>query len=250
MPSVSAIFNTDLKKDAQGPDVERLQKLLAMDKNIYPEGLVTGFYGNKTVAAIIRFQIKYGVIANVSSAGAGQCGPKTRAKIKEIFSAPVVTLIVNFTPSALGFIIGEPNFVDNPRTIKLRSAINDEFGLGKAGDYLNCTEYAMYRVNEKTGVKISWPADRPRHGGRWADIFQKNGMYKILSEPKVNCSMSLTAGLTNNALGHVALVEIVMPDGSIKISETNWPNQGKYNERLLSKSDWQNKYKAKFVNFS
>src|SRR3989344_1645917 len=87
MPEViDVVFKIDLAKGDKGADVTRLQKLLATDKSIYPEGLVTGTYGDRTVAAVTRFQLKYGVVASASSVGAGKCGPKTRAKLSEVFA--------------------------------------------------------------------------------------------------------------------------------------------------------------------
>lgn len=50
--------------------------------------------------------------------------------------------------------------------------------------------------------------------------------------------------------GHVAFVEQAFADGSVKVSEANWPHDGIYNERTISKADWQNKYKAQFVDLS
>lgn len=137
---------------------------------------------------------------------------------------------------------------------KLREIIGDEFKLGASGDCLNCTEYVQFKIKQKLGTDIKWPPDRPRNGGKWAEIFQKHGLYKILDTPKIWCAVSFTDGISSNpninAIGHVAFVEKVNDDGSIEISEANWPNQGKYNERRLEKWQWQNKYKCRFIDFS
>jgi len=55
-----------------------LQTMLAKNKEIYPEGKITGYYGDLTVQAVKRFQIKYGVEQT------GIAGPITRSKIMEI----------------------------------------------------------------------------------------------------------------------------------------------------------------------
>ncbi|MEK9201335.1 MAG: peptidoglycan-binding protein, partial [Patescibacteria group bacterium] len=44
-----------------GDDVKQLQEVLKQDPEIYPEGLVTGFFGQKTAAAVKRFQEKHGI---------------------------------------------------------------------------------------------------------------------------------------------------------------------------------------------
>jgi peptidoglycan hydrolase-like protein with peptidoglycan-binding domain len=43
--------------------VSELQSLLASDPSIYPEGMVTGYYGNLTRSAVSRFSVKYPKIA-------------------------------------------------------------------------------------------------------------------------------------------------------------------------------------------
>ena len=103
--SISAVFDTDLVKGDKGPDVTRLQTLLARDQSVYPEGLVTGNYGDKTVAAVTRFQLKYKVIPTAASGGAGKCGPKTRAKLKDIFSTPALMEGFNITVAQLRAIV-------------------------------------------------------------------------------------------------------------------------------------------------
>lgn len=66
-------------------EVRYLQIFLkSQGPEIYPEGLVTGYFKSLTEKALKRFQIKYGIIASEKADGAGFCGPKTRAKINEI----------------------------------------------------------------------------------------------------------------------------------------------------------------------
>lgn len=146
------------------------------------------------------------------------------------------------------FKAGVINLVNDANTIKLRKIIKDAFGLGANGCCLQCTEYVHYRV-QRMGITIKWPNERPRHGGRWATIFEKSGQYKVLSKPKAGCAMSFTSGIKNSNVGHVAFVEEVYNNESIKISEANWPPPGKYYERILSKSQWQDKYKGRFIDF-
>ncbi|MBI2609940.1 fibronectin type III domain-containing protein [Candidatus Giovannonibacteria bacterium] len=64
---------------ARGNEVKVLQQLLAKDNAIYPEGRVTGYYGALTFQAVKRFQAKYGILQT------GIAGPKTRAKLNEIY---------------------------------------------------------------------------------------------------------------------------------------------------------------------
>lgn len=66
-----------LRLGSSGEEVRALQELLAKDAMLYPDGLVTGFFGPKTAEAVKRLQAKYGLEA------VGEVGPLTREKIKE-----------------------------------------------------------------------------------------------------------------------------------------------------------------------
>src|SRR3989344_3135465 len=75
-----------------GGEVTKLQKILAEDPTVYPEGLVTGYYGSLTEKAVQRWQAKQGVISSGSPAttGYGIVGPQTRAKIIIICPPPIL----------------------------------------------------------------------------------------------------------------------------------------------------------------
>jgi hypothetical protein len=59
-------------------EVKTLQEILATDPDIYPEGLVTGYFGPLTQQAVKRFQKMAGIEQ------AGRVGPKTLVKINEL----------------------------------------------------------------------------------------------------------------------------------------------------------------------
>ena len=67
-----------LRKGMSGDDVALLQEMLATDPEIYPDALVTGYFGNLTERAVKRFQ----KAANIEQVGL--VGPKTLAKINEL----------------------------------------------------------------------------------------------------------------------------------------------------------------------
>ncbi len=70
-----------LKQGMSGEDVKLLQQVLATDKDIYPEGLITGYFGSLTANAVKRFQ------KNACLDQVGQVGPKTLSRINEILTA-------------------------------------------------------------------------------------------------------------------------------------------------------------------
>lgn len=147
------------------------------------------------------------------------------------------------------FIKGQPNKSDSPNSIEVRKVLNDEFGGGRQAWDLQCTEYTQFRINQVLNIKIDWPKDRTlsRHGRNWAKILENR--YNISPTPKVDCAMSFTHPAFNNPFGHVAFVEEVLTDGSVRISEANWPGDGIYNERIVKKDDLETKYQARFIDF-
>ena len=58
-----------------GSDVSSLQTFLARDNTIYPQGLVTGYFGSLTKSAVSNFQARNGI------ATVGRVGPVTLAAI-------------------------------------------------------------------------------------------------------------------------------------------------------------------------
>lgn len=74
----AATINSSLDIGSTGSDVTSLQTFLAMDASIYPQGLVTGYYGPLTAAAVKRFQARYSIPV------VGRVGPMTRAKINDL----------------------------------------------------------------------------------------------------------------------------------------------------------------------
>jgi len=81
-------FNNNLYYGLNNRDVECLQKFLRnQGEEIYPEGLITGYFGNLTKAAVIRFQEKYSneVLSPLGLwQGTGFVGARTLIKIGEL----------------------------------------------------------------------------------------------------------------------------------------------------------------------
>lgn len=74
------VFSRPLSRGATGFDVSTLQQFLAKDASVYPEGLVTAYFGPATERAVQRWQENKGVVS-VGGAGSGTVGPKTQAAI-------------------------------------------------------------------------------------------------------------------------------------------------------------------------
>lgn len=64
-------------------DVSQLQAFLGKDKSVYPEGMVTGYYGSLTLEAVKRWQEAHGIVSSgdPASTGFGYIGPRTRGEM-------------------------------------------------------------------------------------------------------------------------------------------------------------------------
>lgn len=66
-----------------GGEVTLLQRILAEDKSVYPEGIISGYYGKLTETAVQRWQKKNKIISSGTpqTTGYGWVGPKTRESL-------------------------------------------------------------------------------------------------------------------------------------------------------------------------
>jgi peptide/nickel transport system substrate-binding protein len=84
-------FKSDLRLESQGTEVRELQKCLARDSEVYPEGEITGYFGPKTKAAVIKFQEKYSkdILEPWGfKNGTGLVAKTTRQKLNEVCFRP------------------------------------------------------------------------------------------------------------------------------------------------------------------
>ena len=83
VPPRASSFTVALDIGMYGPEITLLQEMLRDIPGVYPEGYVTGVYGEFTARAVGRFQEKYG-LANAGDIAHGFVGPATRAKLNSL----------------------------------------------------------------------------------------------------------------------------------------------------------------------
>ncbi len=71
-------FTKALRLGATGDEVKQLQEFLKQFPDIYPQGLISGYFGPLTEAAVRKFQEKQGIES------VGVVGPKTLSKLNEL----------------------------------------------------------------------------------------------------------------------------------------------------------------------
>ena len=120
-----------LKLGSSGDDVSRLQRFLAANPAIYPEGQITGYYGALTEAAVKRWQVKYNIVSSgtADTTGYGVTGPRTAAAISlqcSTSSGGTGGSGANNTTSGPvgGFIQVSPVSGNAPLTVSVKATIN------------------------------------------------------------------------------------------------------------------------------
>lgn len=80
-------FEKDLKVGDRGEEVRELQKCLSKFEDVYPNGEISGYFGNETKKAVIKFQEKFKeeiLIPSGIKEPTGNVGASTRKKLNEV----------------------------------------------------------------------------------------------------------------------------------------------------------------------
>ena len=87
----SVLFTQSMDIGSQGSQVTALQTFLSTRTAHYPEGLITGYYGPLTAAAIMRFQCAQEIVCSGTPAttGYGRVGPITLNQLNLVASGSI-----------------------------------------------------------------------------------------------------------------------------------------------------------------
>lgn len=133
------------------------------------------------------------------------------------------------------FVSGAHNGPRDINTLRLRAVIADEFSASLSQLPLQPHEYAYYKLIRR-GVTLAWPDIRPRTAGSWARILREHDGIACDQEPSAG---SIVEYVSEDGAGHLGYVERLYPDLSIMVSEVHTPEQGIYEERTLTKTEWE-----------
>lgn len=188
--AVSPVFNRTLSIGTSHADVKRLQQLLNSnpDTQLASDGLgspgnETDFFGSLTRAAVQKFQAKYGIASSgdEASTGYGLVGPKTRAKLTEVFSGVSVPAESVAEPSPVAVEVS-PVFnqslekgMSHADIKRLQELLNSDpdtqlasSGVGAPGNETNyfgsLTEAAVQKFQAKHGIASSGTPETTGYG--------------------------------------------------------------------------------------
>jgi peptidoglycan hydrolase-like protein with peptidoglycan-binding domain len=164
-----------------GPDVSALQTFLAADATLYPQGLVTGYYGFLTKAAVSNFQARNNIPT------VGRVGPMTLPVLNAQMAggvstgeAPIISSVgvsASSTTAAVswntnGLARGIVYYSTSPLTLNEHANSVDVSGTAAMTDtnlktyqsvalmglQANTTYYYLvYATNSAGNVSITWP---------------------------------------------------------------------------------------------
>ena len=185
----SVTFTQQMSIGSRGAHVSALQSFLATRTSHYPEGLVTGYFGNLTTAAVMRFQCAEEIVCSGSAAttGYGRVGPKTLLQLNLVAgggvssgdqSAPVIAAVavdasasttalvrfstnesamakVHFAPSPLALFEGSalPGTAVGDASFRMAHVVQ------LTGLAPNTTYYYVASATDASGnMNLTWPA--------------------------------------------------------------------------------------------
>jgi peptidoglycan hydrolase-like protein with peptidoglycan-binding domain len=107
----AATLNRNLDLGMSGSDVSSLQTYFRADVNMYPSGLVTGYFGQLTQSAVQKFQVSRGIVTSGTppTTGYGRVGPTTRSALNMAMDGSVVVNTGDSTPSINSISINTTN---------------------------------------------------------------------------------------------------------------------------------------------
>ncbi len=184
-PASAAMLYRQLDIEMTGSDVSDLQTFLAQDSSVYPERLVTGYFGTLTKSAVARFQTKNDIPS------VGRVGPITLSVINSQMSGGVVSgadvygpiisnvsLNANASSATIAWSTNEGsrgmvyyndvplvmyeashNVTASGLTISGDSSFRSSQNLNLTGLKANTTYYYMIHTIDSSGnVSVTWPS--------------------------------------------------------------------------------------------
>ena len=151
--------------------------MLSEDPTIYPAKLITGYFGNLTREAVKRFQAKHGIDP------LGIVGPKTRAKLNELFANLDIGNSLEIRNLKLEILVGPFAFGYQNEQVKLLQQYlsrDPSIYIGPiTGYYGPLTKAAVIRFQKKYNIEqtgLAGPQTRQKLNELYSQIIPSSGI--------------------------------------------------------------------------
>ena len=196
-------------------EVTKLQQLLAEMPSLYPEGLITGYFGPATARAVARLQQAAGIVPSATAAGAGTVGLATRLALSQSCATSSSASPAASSPVQTGFAFIS---IDQPSLLSLSATPT------LTGEAQNVATVA---ISVDAGTFISYENDSVSVvGGAWSATTSTlaNGAYKVtVRSPKGN---ALAAGYLIVSASAAAPGAAATSSPSDSVSDSPYLNSG------------------------
>ncbi len=178
-PVVGRLLTKSLKVGSTGEDVLLLQSALATDKRLYPQKLLTGYYGALTKEAVTKFQQVYGISKT------GEVDSTTLDKFNEVFGTKSREYYLGTYPTIAPILIKYPNTVDDDTTpwgvaqkvpgddVTYTMKVGQDEQMGTAQEIFDALN--AYRRVKGVGT-LSWDANLATYAQERANYYNQYGV--------------------------------------------------------------------------
>lgn len=178
IPSVTsaATLYRELELGMRGADVSTLQTFLAQDNTIYPQGLVTSYFGSLTKSAVSNFQSRNGI------ATVGRVGPQTLPVINnQMINGMYGFNGVNSSNNVRVIDQISLNAFNNQATIAWTTSEGSISSIYYSSSPLNITEAVDLPVNISGGYNLIVNNDfRTSHSGNITGLSPNTRYYYVI----------------------------------------------------------------------
>ncbi len=202
-------FRIDLAKGSSGTEVRKLQECLAQDREVYPEGDITGTFGALTQMAVIRLQEKYRAEILTPSGltkGTGAVKAATRVKLNELCGAkqkadlPLTLTITTLDQSPLTDVA--KNIATQWKEMGIETIVQAYPQVELERDVIKPRNYQMLLFGEIVGKTPDpfpfWHSSQKKDPGLNLSAYESKEVDKLLAEIRKELDEQARATLYEN----------------------------------------------------
>ncbi|MFH1401360.1 MAG: ABC transporter substrate-binding protein [Parcubacteria group bacterium] len=194
-------FKSTLRVGSSGTEVRELQKCLAKYPDIYPSGEVTGTFGSKTKAAVIKFQEKYAnevLKPGGLTKGTGTVLSYTRKKLNELCALATeekITLKIKLATVNQPMLINTANILKEQwQEIGVALEITTSTSSDLENNIIKPRDYEMLLFGEALGGIPDpfpfWDSIQKKDPGLNLAVYDNKNVDKLLEEARQTLDMS------------------------------------------------------------